>query len=338
MAESESTGGAGVSVPADEIQAMIRPTGKRNGVMWADPEKCISCGLCIENCPYRCWEMGDDEVPKMKQTYTCFSCFNCMIPCPTDAVSIKETFAMEGGFFDTDFPAFKMPLEPRDAEGNPTEWTDTERLILERRSVRNFKPDPVPETLLRRILEAGRFAPSGGNVQPWKFVVVTDQTFIHEIEAGAQAVWAGRQGAMVNDAIAPNLVGLVEDGAWDPRVQEGVRCTAMKVLPIFLDAPAVIFLGCNLKMVLPEIEAGICGQNMNLAAMAMGLGFVWSNFGAAVTDVPELKAKLGYGDDWKVQTTLCLGYPRFKQQGMVPRHSRPVTWFRAGSTTAEIDA
>lgn len=46
--------------------------------------------------------------------------------------------------------------------------------IRERRSIRKFKEEPVPQHLLMQVLEAGRIAPSAGNRQPWKFLVVTD--------------------------------------------------------------------------------------------------------------------------------------------------------------------
>ena len=46
--------------------------------------------------------------------------------------------------------------------------------IAQRRSVRNFKPDPLPPEVLKQLLEAARLAPSGSNIQPWRFLVVTD--------------------------------------------------------------------------------------------------------------------------------------------------------------------
>jgi nicotinate-nucleotide--dimethylbenzimidazole phosphoribosyltransferase len=49
------------------------------------------------------------------------------------------------------------------------------KLIRERRSIRVFKPDPVPNNLILKILEAGRWAPSGANGQPWELVVVQDR-------------------------------------------------------------------------------------------------------------------------------------------------------------------
>jgi len=51
---------------------------------------------------------------------------------------------------------------------------DVHEAIKTRRSVRSYKPDPVPEESLERILEAARLAPSGHNAQEWKFIVVRD--------------------------------------------------------------------------------------------------------------------------------------------------------------------
>ena len=50
------------------------------------------------------------------------------------------------------------------------------KIIKERRSVRKYKPDPIPEEVLQRVLDAARFSPSGKNLQPWKFILVKDET------------------------------------------------------------------------------------------------------------------------------------------------------------------
>src|SRR5450759_2904162 len=62
------------------------------------------------------------------------------------------------------------------------DWNPVERVILERRSVRKYKDRQVPENVVRRILEAGRFAPSAGNAQPWKFIVIRDRAMLDEME------------------------------------------------------------------------------------------------------------------------------------------------------------
>jgi hypothetical protein len=50
-----------------------------------------------------------------------------------------------------------------------------------------------------------------------------------------------------------------------------------------------------------------------------------------------LAEKLGITPPWKAATALCIGYPKFKQEGMVPREYRPVTWFRDGVEVPDVD-
>lgn len=52
---------------------------------------------------------------------------------------------------------------------------DVFEAVQKRRSVRAYLPDPLPEDKLKKILEAARLAPSAANIQPWHFIVVTDQ-------------------------------------------------------------------------------------------------------------------------------------------------------------------
>ena len=106
------------------------------------------------------------------------------------------------------------------------------------------------------------------------------------------------------------------------------RTVARRELPIFLSAPCIIFMAGNDKLTFPDLNVGICGQNMNLVALSLGLGFCWSNFGAVVTHVPEIKERLGFGEDWSVIISAAIRYPKFTQEGMVPSMARPNTWIQ----------
>ena len=69
------------------------------------------------------------------------------------------------------------------AKSEAVDWNAVEEAILRRRSIRKYKRAQVPAHLVRRMLEMGRYAPSQGNCQPWKFVVVRDAEMIRGMEA-----------------------------------------------------------------------------------------------------------------------------------------------------------
>ena len=334
-------------MPWEDFQAILRPEGVHQGVMQADPKKCTrprgsSCQLCWDNCPFRAWELVGGQEPRLVADHSCFSCSNCMVACPRNAISIVETYHVDSGYFATAPHPLeaKPPAKPLDAEGNPAEWTVIEKAALNRRSVRNFKDKPVPENLIRRVLEAGRFAPSAGNCQPWKFVVLTDKTLMNEINEG---VWTALNMLSVmynDDEMVKQLAAGLEmaptptpPGTFDPRLAVGgMGSIAKRYGPVLLNAPAVILILEDERAInAGGINVGICGQNMTLVANSLGLGACWIGFVTVAAQIPPLAEKLGIVPPWKLLTSLALGYQKFKQEGMVPREYRPVTWFRDGA-------
>ena len=325
----------------DQLREILRPKDVHMGVMKVDEDKCTKCGLCVENCPFRCWTMEEGEYPELKDEYACFSCSNCQVACPTDAISIDETYHATGGFWKTEprpLP-YKMPLKPRDADGNLDEWNAVERAVLNRRSVRNFLDKPVPDHLIRRVLEAGRFAPSAGNCQPWQFIVITNSELIHRMD---EAVWAminGMYNNYRNDDVIPHMAPMVESspGLFDPRLAlGGMGAIAGKYAPPSLGAPCVILMAADKRAISGQhLNIGICGQNMNLVANSLGIKACWCGFLVPGVAVIADKIKLLPGFD--VITTLVMGWPAFKQEGVVAREYRPVTWLREGSEAAETE-
>ena len=328
----------------EEAKPILRPEGIHMGIMKVDKDLCTGCGLCIQNCPFSCWEMGEDDHPKLKDEYACFSCYNCKVACPVDAIAIVQSYyAEEPGFWATKphRPPAVPPLKPKDKDGNPDQWNVIERAIFERRSVRNFKPDPVPDHLIRRVLEAGRFAPSAGNCQSWKFIVITDRKLLDEIDQAVQAVIGRINGMYRDDSQVQNLSAMVDlnqPGIFDPRLSIGGMGAIAKgemggkKSGTTLNAPAVILLVSDGRSISgPQINIGICGQNMNLVCNSLGIKACWVGFVAGLNMVPGFPEKLGIHPPWQIVSSLSIGWPDFKQEGIVPREFRPVTWFRPGA-------
>jgi nitroreductase len=127
-------------------------------------------------------------------------------------------------------------------------------------------------------------------------------------------------------------------GLFDPRVQSGAQAIGEGILPVFLNAPAlIVLLGDERAIGGPEINIGICGQNMTLVANSLGLGACWVGFISLVNMMPDLMQRLNIEAPYKVVSSLAIGYPAFKQEGIVAREAKPVTWFRAGSNGPEVE-
>src|SRR5919106_1340878 len=85
--------------------------------------------------------------------------------------------------------------------------------IRTRRTIREFKPDPIPQEVVYKILQAGRWAPSSSNSQPWHFLVITNQETLDAIGRIATS------GAFISQA--PLAIAIVMDNARRPELDAG---------------------------------------------------------------------------------------------------------------------
>ena len=99
---------------------------------------------------------------------------------------------------------------------------DVFECIRSRRTVRNFRPDAVPDEILTRILQAGRWAPSSSNSQPWRFIVIRDRTMLKSLgETATQGPFLGE---------APMAIAIVMEGATRPDLDAGRALQQMELV------------------------------------------------------------------------------------------------------------
>ncbi len=220
------------------------------------------------------------------------------------------------------------------------DWNEVERVILERRSVRKYKDKQVPENVVRRILEAGRFAPSAGNSQPWKFIVVRDPKMLAKMERdvhiscklaatfidwrnsplGRRISWLTAQAYI---RLMPNLLAPVPFGALT-LIGEGK-------LGLFHGAPTVILMLMDKRGVAkPQVDIGICGQNMVLTAHSMGLGTCWIGFVELLAHNPLWKRRLGIKWPYRLIEGIALGYPVGHPDSIIERETHAIEWYEDG--------
>jgi len=219
-------------------------------------------------------------------------------------------------------------------------WNPVEKVIMQRRSIRSFRNEPLPDALIQRVLEAGRFAPSAGNSQPWKFIVVNSPIIISEMER--DAVRASKFFMWMLDysrtekrrrylkpytklmiRLQPNDLHPVPFGLMQQIARDNARA--------FYGAPTLILLLEDVRGVAnPSTDIGICGQNMVIAAHSLGLGTCWIGMVKILTYMSKWKKFFGIKYPYKLNNCIALGWPKGKFDGEVPREVQLVTWFDGG--------
>lgn len=145
-------------------------------------------------------------------------------------------------------------------------------LIITRRSIRKYTGRPISDELIDKVIEAGRWAPSGLNNQPWKFAVIRD----------------------------PSLRDILSELTHYSRI---VR-DADLLIAVFLDTEKSYHR-------IKDIQAvGACTQNMLLAAYGLGLGAVW--LGEILKSADEIRTILGLPAGLELMAVIATGHPAEK--------------------------
>ena len=164
--------------------------------------------------------------------------------------------------------------------------------IKKRRSITNFLSKQIDDKKLNSILEAGRWAPSWANKQPWKFIVVSDETIRSMVSR-----------------IVPSVFGY-----------------AIRTAPLFI----AVCVNPDLDPYHYIEEGAAATQNMALAAHSLGLGTIWMGTFSLKDerDSNERKIKeiLKIPKKWRLISVLPVGYPKFQGHKTRKELENVVNW------------
>ncbi|NOZ68917.1 MAG: nitroreductase family protein [Deferribacteres bacterium] len=149
---------------------------------------------------------------------------------------------------------------------------DIFEIIRTRRSIRRFTEEPVPDEVIDRIIEAGIWAPSGLNNQPWKFAVIRDKE------------------------LKEKLAGLTRYSA--------TVLSADVLIAVFLDH------SLSYDRTKDAQAIGACIQNMLLSIHSMGLGAVW--LGQILENRDRVLQLVEGPEDFELMAVIALGHPASK--------------------------
>lgn len=185
-------------------------------------------------------------------------------------------------------------------------------VISTTRSIRKIKPDPVPADILERVLQAAVWAPSGGNRQPWRMVVVRDQEVKRKLRDLYVDEWAAYvEFNMNNVSTASKEVQDRTAAALAPGTALADTLDQVPVIVMFVHDARLIYVTDN-ELGRTSVVGGAslypAVQNLLTAARAEGLGGVLTTL--ICRREPEVQAILGLPQEWAVHAMVPLGWPR----------------------------
>jgi 5,6-dimethylbenzimidazole synthase len=194
-------------------------------------------------------------------------------------------------------------------------------LVRRRRSVRRFKPDPVPDEHVTKILEIARFAMSGGHAQPWEFVVVRDREKIVRLADAYSEHHYVRSQIMERIKVEEMRHPLMGRATERPGFAEAPVIIVVCGDPRTLQAGTVIarFL-CSDPDSTFYMNLGNATQLIHLAAAALGLGAQWVTVSRIVER--DVKDILGIPEVFRIFTIVPIGFPAYQPS---PSRSRELS-------------
>lgn len=260
-----------------------------------DKEKCILCGMCVKDCfPENLFI----EENKVHVKGSCMQCGHCIAICPANAVSIDD-----------------YPMEEVKEYTKEEFFISSENLlnfIKFRRSIRHFKNKAISKELLEKVIEAGRYSPTGANRQDITYTVIQDS--LGEFKP---IVWESLYQLALKNTDENGLVAVYAK-KWIEMYQNYKKNQGDY---LFFQAPVMIVVSALLPL-----NGALAASKIELMANTFGLGVLFSGFiETAIKDNEEIKKFLGVGKK-EIVACMLMGYPNIIFKRTAPRKKTQIRW------------
>ncbi|MFH0822847.1 MAG: nitroreductase family protein, partial [Pseudomonadota bacterium] len=266
-----------------------------------DETKCRRDGYCAAVCPRALIiQTGDDfPLPVDEGAELCIRCGHCVAVCPHEAMVLKS--------FGPEACRHVEPEKKLTAD-------QAEHFLRCRRSIRVYKDRTVEREVLTRLIETARYAPSGHNLQPVRWLVIESPAEVNRL-AGMVIDWMRTLTVTQPDIAA----------YW--RFDRIIAAWELGKDMVLRGAPHLICAHAPAELLPARNAAVIALTYMELAATSMGLGTCWAGyFTAASVAYPPLPAALGLPGGHECFGAVMVGYPKLRYSRMPPRNYPEITW------------
>lgn len=278
-----------------------------------DLEKCTKCKACVHDCPSYVLEM-EDSGPVEKYPENCNECGHCVAICPVGAI-VHERMDIDG------FPEMQ--------EASIT-FDQFLHLSRNRRSIRNFKKEPVSNDHVQQLLESVRYIPTAENAQELEYLVITNPARIDMIRNEIPKYFKMLRnivklfyfvlklqfGQKQADRARNTLNILMEKYALENNSKKDFFMHGAPSL-VIIHVPKKKTRGVTSFVV---TDAGIASYHLLLACETLGIGTCWSGFHTRFSNMFKSFRKISLVPDGHVVlASILMGYPAVKYKRDVYR-------------------
>jgi nitroreductase len=184
---------------------------------------------------------------------------------------------------------------------------ETLKVILNRRSIRQYKAKQIADSELKQILDCALHAPNAMNQQKWHFTVIQDKVMLNK------------------------MVNIIKENLINSSVDLLVQRASIPDYHTFHNAPTVILISADDKAKFAQIDCGAAAENIALAAESLNIGsciITSSAFLFASEKGDELKKKLGIPNGYSHVCTVALGYKDCANPVASPRNEGVINYIK----------
>jgi nitroreductase/NAD-dependent dihydropyrimidine dehydrogenase PreA subunit len=250
-------------------------------IVGIDYDKCTNCKLCYWDCPKLLFNIDEGDKVNFLSQYSetaCITCGHCIAICPNDAIIRKEMNDLKDI-----------------SKINSISYEDMINLIRSRRSIRNFKPEPLSDEIIDKLMNGIRYAPTNGNVRTLYYSLISDQARIKEL---SDALYIAYEGSSMRKIMT--------------------RMKEIGLDPFFRGAPHVLICSSPENLGFHGNNAGIALDNVMILAQSLGIGTCWIGYAQMMMNKNKDLLKIGKARG-EVFGVLTLGYPNVKYHKLPSR-------------------
>ncbi len=264
-------------------------------------DKCTRCNICAQVCPVGIIIQEEDKVPFIEEGSftTCRKCGHCEVFCPTGAVSSD---------YDGEYSVLR---NGRISILTPAQLKDH---LYARRTTRLFQEKLVEPEKLEEIMDTVRYAPSGSNRQPVRWIILNGPEKVQNIGARV-AAWMGHAAEADKENPYASFFGTASRS-----FKEGTDLITRK-------APQMILSIVPSDNILAQTDSTIALSWFEILSQSYGIGTCWLGLvKMAVTNDPSILEDLKIPEGYELGYSMAFGYAKYPARTIPRRNRVDITW------------